>query len=123
VTPEAGFQRCAFFSKVAGHLWRSDNIAHGELVLEECDRLENSIILHNVTLFNREDWTDTAVNIVFEKGIITKVLPVLQGIRAFGDVRVVDIEGQYVIPGLADMHSYHLVGPWLGLIAIEDTNE
>jgi len=84
---------------------------------------EDAVVLHNVTLFDGEKWSENAVNIAFDKGVITKISPISVGLQAFGNARIVNVEGRYVSPGLVDMHSHHLVGTWPGLSATEDTNE
>ena len=82
-----------------------------------------TVVLHNVTLFDGDSWIDGAVNVVFEKGIITAVSRAKLGLHHFGDAQVIDGEGRYVTPGLVDMHSHHLADTWPSLRATDDTNE
>jgi imidazolonepropionase-like amidohydrolase len=120
---DASLQKCAQFVKEpvvypASITSRSHNPRWNNVTGQK-----GVVVLHNVTLFDGERWSSGGVNLVFEKGIITKISPLSQSLESFVDVQVVDVEGRYVTPGLVDMHSHHLVGTWPGLIATEDTNE
>lgn len=89
---------------------------------------KDTIVLRNATLFDGETFLPDSVDIVFSKGIIISVSkarsdssrPLVSGATEL------ELHGQYVTPGLVDMHSHHLVGAWPstgGGDPLEDANE
>src|SRR6202035_238047 len=57
------------------------------------------------------------------KGIIESVETAGKSKSFDGSVKVLDLEGRYVTPGLVDLHSHHLAFAWPLLAATDDTNE
>ncbi len=83
---------------------------------------KETVVLRNVTLFDGESILDGPVDVLFEHGIIKSISPLSETIEGI-DVRVLNLAGSYVTPGLVDMHSHHLVGSWPGSSVSDDTNE
>ena len=83
-----------------------------------------SVLLANATLFDGEHVLSDQVNILFDKGIIKSVTPASSGTPVMGeDVLTTDLRGNFVTPGLVDMHSHHLLMPWPDLPSTDDGNE
>ncbi|KAH8658291.1 hypothetical protein BX600DRAFT_524683 [Xylariales sp. PMI_506] len=87
---------------------------------------EETIVLRNANLFDGESFVSGLVDIVFEKGLITAVTAagsfqpeLLDGVAA----TEIDLNGQFVTPGLIDMHSHHSALIWPTLDTTDDTNE
>jgi hypothetical protein len=84
---------------------------------------KDAVILRNVTLFDGESFPDGPVDILFEHGIIKSISPLSHTASEREHVRVFDLAGRYVTPGLIDMHSHQLVDSWPGSSVSDDTNE
>ncbi|KAL1966639.1 hypothetical protein VTN77DRAFT_4050 [Rasamsonia byssochlamydoides] len=86
-----------------------------------------TVVLRNATLFDGDVILPEPVDIVFEKGVVRSIISSSTGSRDYAisdaDISVVDLDGQFVTPGLVDMHSHHLVGAWPDLKGYDDTNE
>jgi hypothetical protein len=83
-------------------------------------------VLRNATLFDGDGFYLEPVDVFFEKGVIRAVdLTSARDLNDFdhASINVLDVNGQFVTPGLVDMHSHHLVGPWPDLKNYDDTNE
>ena len=81
-------------------------------------------ILRNATLFDGEKFVSHPVDIVFEKGLILSVSESgTQGTKWAGKATEYNLDGQWVTPGLVDMHSHHTIDPWPMLPSNEDANE
>ena len=81
-------------------------------------------ILRNATLFDGEKFIPHPVDIVFEKGLILSVSASgTSGRRWAGKATEYNLDGQWVTPGLVDMHSHHTIDPWPMLPSNEDANE
>ncbi|KAF1988789.1 hypothetical protein K402DRAFT_373086 [Aulographum hederae CBS 113979] len=120
---EAGLQRCAEIQKSPVQYEDAAKLKRTNSRWNDSTGQNQTIILKNATLFDGEEILGRRMNIIFAKGIITNVLPVIDSSNAFADAIVVEMDGKFVTPGLVDMHSHHLVGAWPGLEATEDTNE
>jgi imidazolonepropionase-like amidohydrolase len=81
-------------------------------------------VLRNATLFDGESFLSKPVDIVFDKGLIISVTETGADKKAWGGRAVeYDLHGQFVTPGLVDMHSHHLIERWPLLKAGDDGNE
>ena len=79
-------------------------------------------ILQNATLFDGESIQE-AVDLTFERGLITSVSKHgASALRPEG-VEVYDLGGRFVTPGLVDIHSHHLEMPFAHVVANQDVNE
>lgn len=81
-----------------------------------------TVILQNVTLFDGEFTLKGSYDVEFADGII-KSVSIAGTFPATSDMRIWDLEGKYVTPGLVDLHSHHLAMSWPMLKATDDTNE
>ena len=120
---EAGLQKCAEFNTPLVEYSNSGLARKVNPRWNDGSGQQDAVVLHNVTLFDGEDWSKTTVNIGFAKGIITAVVPASSGLASFGAATILDVEGKHVTPGLVDMHSHHLTIIWPMLQASDDTNE
>ncbi|KAL4788813.1 hypothetical protein BDV19DRAFT_397964 [Aspergillus venezuelensis] len=84
-----------------------------------------SILIQNATLFDGEDFLPGFVDVIFDTSVIQSVVTAgstdLDSLPA--DTRVLNVHGNYITPGLVDMHSHHLELPLPSLIASSDANE
>lgn len=82
-------------------------------------------LLRNARLFDGQDFLDSKVDILMEKGLIASVVKHEPGSssRDSPDVHVIDLSGKYVTPGLVDMHSHHLIWTWPSFTSLADVNE
>jgi hypothetical protein len=83
----------------------------------------DTVVLKNVKLFDGETVFSHKVDVVFRKGIIESVETAGKSKSFDGSVKVLNLEGRYVTPGLVDLHSHHLAFAWPLLAATDDTNE
>ncbi|RAL13393.1 uncharacterized protein BO97DRAFT_442426 [Aspergillus homomorphus CBS 101889] len=70
-----------------------------------------AIVLRNATLFDGDRTINYPVDITFHKGVITHIKPTSQhdfAYLAIHDALVLNLDGQFVTPGLVDMHSHHI---------------
>jgi hypothetical protein len=84
---------------------------------------KGTVILRNVTLFDGESTLDGPMDVLFEHGIVKSISMLSETTFEGDDVRIFDLAGSYVTPGLVDMHSHHLVGSWPSSSVSDDTNE
>ncbi|KAG9237926.1 hypothetical protein BJ875DRAFT_452450 [Amylocarpus encephaloides] len=84
---------------------------------------KQTIFLKNATLFDGENILRDAVDIVLKRGVIKSVTKSGSAIPEDPVFEEFDLEGQYITPGLVDMHSHHLAFAWPLLGATADTNE
>jgi hypothetical protein len=84
---------------------------------------KGTVILRNVTLFDGESILDGPMDVLFEHGIVKSISTLSETSFEGDDVRIFDLAGSYVTPGLVDMHSHHLVGSWPSSSVSDDTNE
>jgi hypothetical protein len=90
-----------------------------------------TVVLRNATLFDGDDILPEPVDIILEKGVVRSVSATssrdyYSSSSSSNDpssVSVLELDGQFVTPGLVDMHSHHLVGAWPDLRGYDDTNE
>lgn len=82
----------------------------------------NTIVLRNATLFDGES-IKYAVDIVLEKGLIVAVSKGRDPDTYRDGIRVYNLEGRFVTPGLVDVHSHHLEMPFAHVSANQDVNE
>jgi hypothetical protein len=71
-----------------------------------------TVVLKNVKLFDGETIVDKKVDVVFKKGIIESVDTAGKLVSFDGNVKVLDLEGRFITPGLVDLHSHHLAFAW-----------
>lgn len=84
----------------------------------------SSVLLHNARLFDGETILKDAVDIRFGKGIIESITKSSQVAPHEQDgLVVVNLNGDFVTPGLVDMHSHHLVEGWPVTPSSSDGNE
>ncbi|PYI08675.1 hypothetical protein BO78DRAFT_395534 [Aspergillus sclerotiicarbonarius CBS 121057] len=81
------------------------------------------VVIQNATLFDGESILADSVDIVFDAGVITSVLPTGSGDVTPENANVIDAHGKHVTPGLVDMHSHHLLLPFPQVAATSDVNE
>ena len=81
-----------------------------------------TITLRNATLFDGEKFIG-AVDIQFSKGITIAISPTSSANLGSQNGNIIELHGEYVTPGLIDMHSHHLVDTWPPLRATEGANE
>ncbi|CRG89988.1 Multiple PDZ domain protein [Talaromyces islandicus] len=88
---------------------------------------KQTTVLRNVTLFDGDSILNGTVDIVFERGVIRSVSPsgaaAANSFEADANTVIRDYNGQFVTPGLVDMHSHHLGLPWPSLKNYQDVNE
>lgn len=82
-----------------------------------------AVVLRNATLFDGESTSLSNVDILFEKGLITSVIPTSSNKEYSEKFEILEIGGNFVTPGLVDMHSHHLLIPYPQLPATRDVNE
>lgn len=83
-----------------------------------------TVVLRNATLFDGHVFHAMPVDIVLDKGLIVDVYASGRDTRAWPQAVEHDLHGQYVTPGLVDMHSHHLISNIPDLpSAVEDSNE
>jgi hypothetical protein len=80
-----------------------------------------TIVLRNATLFDGETFLNGGFDITFKKGIIESVSAT--GSASIVGAKIVDLNGNFVTPGLVDMHSHHMAIAWPMLSSTEDGNE
>ncbi|OAD08016.1 hypothetical protein MUCCIDRAFT_129278, partial [Mucor lusitanicus CBS 277.49] len=80
------------------------------------------ILLKNAVVWDGQGNVLKHVDVYVEDGIIQKVEKNIK-IQQDGRVKVVDVAGHVVGPGLVDMHSHMGVDSWPELDATQDTNE
>jgi hypothetical protein len=119
---DAGLQKCADFKAPLPQYTNSDILARANPRWNSKAGQNATSVLKNVTLFDGDKILQKAVNVAFDKGIITSVKATGKS-ESYGDATVLDLGGKWVTPGLVDMHSHHLVMTWPELRATEDTNE
>lgn len=83
---------------------------------------KKTVILRNATLFDGKSVVGD-VDIEFSKGVIVSVSALASVNSVSSGATLIDLHGKYVTPGLIDMHSHHLAGPWPPLSANDDVNE
>ena len=120
---KAGLQRCAEFQTPPVQYEFPVSSARTNPRWNPANGQEKSILLRNTTLFDGESWLPGPVNILFSKGVIKSVSSFPPDVSGMGEVKVIDLAGKYVTPGLVDMHSHHLVGSWPASVSAEDSNE
>ncbi|KAI3007394.1 hypothetical protein CBS147346_3203 [Aspergillus niger] len=81
------------------------------------------VVIQNATLFDGESTLSDAVDIFFEAGVITSVVPTGSGDAPPENANIIDVHGKHVTPGLVDMHSHHLLMPFPQVAATSDVNE
>ncbi|KAH8680468.1 hypothetical protein BGZ61DRAFT_359170 [Ilyonectria robusta] len=85
------------------------------------------IILRNATLFDGESIHPGPMDIMLDKGLITKVSSTASASLARGPYQQVEeynVHLRFVTPGLVDMHSHHSIGAWPSAGGTnDDTNE
>lgn len=81
------------------------------------------IVLRNATLFDGESTSRSNVDILFEKGIIASVTPTSANKEYAENVEILEVRGNFVTPGLVDMHSHHFLIPYPQLSSTRDVNE
>ncbi|KAH7136829.1 hypothetical protein B0J13DRAFT_449046 [Dactylonectria estremocensis] len=81
------------------------------------------LVIKNATLFDGEHTLEGAFDITFESGIIRSVSPTAEGKVVVDGAHVINVNRNFVTPGLVDMHSHHLTLPFPGLSAITDISE
>ncbi|CAG8947989.1 unnamed protein product [Penicillium salamii] len=84
---------------------------------------QRPIVIHNATLFDGESVLAEAVDITFEAGVIRSVSATASNTPEIDDAQIINAHGRFVTPGLVDMHSHHLLGPFPGLPSTSDVNE
>jgi len=82
-----------------------------------------TVLLKNAILFDGDTILSGLVDVEFKEGIISSVSSASNSQAEILDVKVLDVEGRYVTPGLVDLHSHHFLYSWPSLRASDDTNE
>ena len=84
----------------------------------------NPLIIINATLFDGTSFQEDPANIFVNQGVITSVsFGAINANTLDPEIKVIETAGQYVTPGLVDMHSHHIGSAWPELYATEDGNE
>ncbi|KAI9306236.1 hypothetical protein BJ944DRAFT_238927 [Cunninghamella echinulata] len=78
------------------------------------------VLLKNAVVWDGEGNVLDNVDILVKEGVIHKVKP---DIKVDQGVKVIDVKGHIVSPGLVDMHTHLGVDSWPELKATDDTNE
>jgi imidazolonepropionase-like amidohydrolase len=120
---KAGLRRCAEFQTLPVQYEFPVSSARTNPRWNPTNGQAESILLRNATLFDGEAWLAGPIDILFSKGIIRSISSFPLDISGIEDVKVVDLAGKYVTPGLIDMHSHHLVGSWPASVSADDSNE
>jgi imidazolonepropionase-like amidohydrolase len=118
----AGLQKCGEFNTPAVQYEFPVSSSRDNPRWNPVTGQSEAITLRNATLFDGEKFIGV-VDIHFSKGVIISVSPTLPANSGPQNANVINLDGNYVTPGLVDMHSHHLVGPWPRLHANDDTNE
>lgn len=85
---------------------------------------QKPIILRNATLFDGEIILEYQVDILFENGVVKAITRTIdEDALEVDNTEVTDLQGQYVTPGLVDMHSHHGEMPFHSLSGNRDVNE
>lgn len=83
-------------------------------------------LLRNVTLFDGDSISSEPVDILFEKGVVRSISTHRAndiGAIPYSSTIVRQYNGEFVTPGLVDMHSHHLAIDWPILSVSRDENE
>ncbi|KAL3418578.1 hypothetical protein PVAG01_10294 [Phlyctema vagabunda] len=120
---DAGLEQCAEFSTPLAQYTFPVSSTRENSRWNPSSGQNDTIVLRNATLFDGESFVKDLVDIVFKKGVIVSVLPATKSDVDFSGARALNLDGNYVTPGLVDMHSHHLDGNWPGLKGVEDVNE
>jgi hypothetical protein len=118
----AGLQKCAEFARPQTQYSESEIFSRTNPRWNNVSGQNDTIVLKNVTLFDGNKIVEGTVDITFNKGVFTKISSTSHSLSTSG-VRVVEMGGKFVTPGLVDMHSHHLAMNWPELRATDDTNE
>ncbi|KAF7730093.1 hypothetical protein EC973_003039 [Apophysomyces ossiformis] len=78
------------------------------------------ILLKNATVWDGQGEVLDGMDVLMEDGLIKDMR---RQIQAASDVKVIDVKGHVVSPGLVDMHSHIGVEAWPNLAATIDNNE
>lgn len=83
-------------------------------------------VLKNVTLFDGDTTLDHPVDVLFQNGVIHEIAAT--GTRDYDymkhdDILILELNGDFVTPGLVDMHSHHGTSPWPSFKSNVDDNE
>ncbi|CAO3608609.1 unnamed protein product [Cunninghamella blakesleeana] len=79
-----------------------------------------SVLLKNAIVWDGEGNVLNNVDVLLKDGTVRQVEA---NINADKDVKVIDVKGHVVSPGIVDMHSHLGVDSWPELAATDDTNE
>ncbi|RAO69059.1 uncharacterized protein BHQ10_005071 [Talaromyces amestolkiae] len=81
-------------------------------------------VLRNVTLFDGDSISAKPVDIIFKEGVVRSISPTSANeIEIDSNTIVRHYNGEFVTPGLVDMHSHHLAYNWPILSVSADENE
>lgn len=86
---------------------------------------QQRIVLRNATLFDGEEWHAGPMDVLLDRGMVAAVVEsTAESPVAWEEgVRVFQLHGRYVTPGLVDMHSHHMTAAWPVTEMSEDADE
>ncbi|KAI8644266.1 hypothetical protein BD408DRAFT_413586 [Parasitella parasitica] len=102
---------------------REKNLPNQRRTNPRAEPTQKSILLRNAIVWDGEGGVLNNVDVYMEDGVIRKVEKNVQLSTIQKNVKVIDVGGHVVGPGLVDMHSHMGVDSWPELDATDDTNE
>ncbi|CEP17332.1 hypothetical protein [Parasitella parasitica] len=102
---------------------RKKNLANQERKNPRNEPKQRPILLTNAVVWDGEGSVLNNVDVYIEDGVIRKVENNIQLSTIQAHVKIIDVAGHVVGPGLVDMHSHMGVDSWPELDATDDTNE
>ncbi|KAI8367939.1 hypothetical protein EDC96DRAFT_142787 [Choanephora cucurbitarum] len=116
-TMEAGRAKCEAIQTRK----RSKNVPNPDRKNPRADPLQKPLLFKNAVVWDGQGNVLNDVDVYVEDGVIRKVEAGIQVERK--DVKIIDVAGHIIGPGLVDMHSHMGVDSWPEFAGTDDTNE
>ncbi|KAA8567452.1 hypothetical protein MFRU_040g00350 [Monilinia fructicola] len=120
---DSGLEKCLNLHSLPREYSLSDITSRKNPRWNSISGQNQTTVLKNATLFDGKAFLGDSVDITLENGLIKSVSSATRSTNHDSSVQTIDLKGQYVTPGLVDMHSHHLVHSWPQLSITSDENE